>query len=152
MRYLIDANVLSEATRRSPDAGVVGWLEAHETELVINAVVLAELAVGVAVLPEGRKRSRLESWFESLTDTIECVPWDGATGLEWARLVAALRRRGKTMPLFDSMIAATAHKHGLIIVTRNIRDFEPSGVELLNPFSDGGKTAAVHETDRGFGS
>jgi len=152
MKYLVDANVLFEATRPTPRSEVVDWLEAHEAELVTDAVVLGELAVGVAALPKGRKRSGLEDWFETLADTIECLPWDAGAGREWARLVTGLRRSGRTMPLFDSMIAATARVNGLIVVTRNIHDFEPSGVELLNPFSDGGRTAAVHETDRGFGS
>jgi len=152
MKYLVDANVLSEATRRNPDSEVVDWLEAHEAELVIDAIVLGELAVGVAVLPKGRKRTRLEKWFETLAGTIECLPWDAATGREWAQLVAELRHRGRIMPLFDSMNAATARVHGLIVVTRNVRDFEPSGLEMLNPFPDGGQPDAVHEPGGAFGS
>ena len=145
MKYLVDANVLSEATRPTPRSEVVDWLEAHEAELVIDAIVLGELAVGVVALPKGRKRTGLEDWFEALADTIECLPWDAAAGREWARLVTGLRRSGRAMPLFDSMIAATARVHGLIIVTRNVRDFQPSGVEVLNPFPDGGQPDAVHE-------
>ena len=145
MRYLVDANILSEATRREPDSVVVGWLEAHEPELVIDAIVLGELAVGVERLPEGNKRARLEEWFSKFVETIECLPWDAAISREWARLVVDLRRRGLRMPLFDSMIAATARAHGLTVVTRNVRDFEPAGVEVLNPFPDGGPSAAVHE-------
>jgi len=152
MKYLVDANVLSEATRRTPDPKVVDWLEAHEAELAIDAIVLGELAVGVEALPKGRKRTGLEKWFEALADTIECLPWDAAAGREWARLVAKLRHRGRIMPLFDSMIAATARVHGLIIITRNARDFEPSGVEVLNPFPDRGQPDAVHEPGGAFGS
>ena len=63
MKYLVDANVLSEATRRDPVSEVVDWLEAHEAELVIDAIVLAELSIGVEGLPKGRKRKRLEAWF-----------------------------------------------------------------------------------------
>jgi predicted nucleic acid-binding protein len=58
MKYLVDANVLSEATRARPDPTVVAWLDAHEPELAIDAIVLGELAVGVAALHRGRKRSR----------------------------------------------------------------------------------------------
>ena len=151
MKYLVDANVLSEATRKSPNPEVMDWLEAHEAELVVNAVVLGELAVGVESLPKGRKRSSLEKWFEALAETIECLPWDAVSAREWARLVTMLRRRGRAMPLFDSMIAATAGVHGLIIVTRNVRDFEPSGVELLNPFSDGAQPDTVHEPGEAYG-
>lgn len=152
MKYLVDANVLSEATRPAPNPSVLRWLEKNEPELAIDAIVFSELAVGVESLPEGRKRTRLEAWFEGFQETIECLPWDSATGREWARLVVELRRRGRKMPLFDSMIAATARVHDMTIVTRNVRDFEPAGVEVLNPFSDGGSPDAVHDLGETFGS
>ena len=151
MKYLVDANVLSEATRSRPAPEVVDWLETHEADLVIDAIVLGELAVGVESLPKGRKRSDLEKWFETLAETIECLPWDATSAREWARLVAELRLRGRAMPWFDSMIAATAKMHGLAIVTRNVRDFAPSGLELLNPFPNGGQSDAVHEPGEGYG-
>lgn len=96
-------------------------------------------------LPKGRKRKRLEEWFDALVETIECLPWDAATSREWARLVTEIRGRGRTMPLFDTMIAATARAHNLIIVTRNVRDFEPCGAEVVNPFSGHGGADKVHE-------
>lgn len=145
MKYLVDANVLSEATRPAPHPGVVSWLLDHEDELVVNAIVLAELAVRVEALPAGRKRARLAAWFDELVDTVECLPWDAAAGREWARLVVDLRRRGRTMPLFDSMIAATARAHQLVVVTRNISDFEFAGIELVDPFQAGDPAGAVHE-------
>lgn len=145
MKYLVDANVLSEATRARPDPTAVAWLEAHEPEVVIDAIVLGELAVGVAALPSGRKRARLEAWFETLVATVECLPWDAAAAREWARLVVELRRRGRAMPLFDSMIAATARARDLTVVTRNIRDFEPAGLDLVNPFADSDPPDAVQE-------
>ncbi len=152
MKYLVDANVLSEATRPEPDPAVFRWLEENEPQLAIDAIVFSELAVGVESLPEGRKRTRLEAWFAALRETIECLPWDTTTGHEWARLVVKLRRRGRKMSLFDSMIAATARTHGLAIVTRNVRDFEPAGVEVLNPFSGRGGPDAVHDLGETFGS
>jgi len=150
MRYLVDANVLSEATRQVPNAAVVEWLEAHEPELVIDAIVLGELAVGVAGLPKGRKRTMLEAWFGTLVDTVECLPWDAKTSREWAQLVVDLRRHGRVMPLFDSMIAATARSRGLTVVTRNVRDFEPAGVSILNPIPDGDQPDSVHEPGGGY--
>lgn len=152
MKYLVDANVLSEATRKEPMPEVVDWIEAHEAELVIDAIVLAELSIGVEVLPVGRKRRRLEKWFDSLVETIECLPWDSSSSRAWACLVADLRQRGKTMPLFDSLIAATARAHDLTIVTKNERDFSSSGVEIVNPFpTDDPSPDSVHEPDHRSG-
>ncbi len=151
MRYLVDANVLSEPTRRTPDPSVVAWLEDHEAEVVIDAIVLAELAVGVAALPRGRKRARLERWFDVLVETVECLPWDASTGRVWAAMVVDLRRRGLVMPLFDSMIAATARAHGLTVVTRNVRDFRPADIDTVNPFEDDDPGDAVHEPDASYG-
>jgi len=152
MKYLVDANVLSEATRRRPTPEVIDWIKTHESELVIDAIVLAELSIGVEMLPVGRKRKRLEEWFESLVETIECLPWDPSSSGTWACLVAELRHRGKTMPLFDSMIAATARAHDLIIVTRNERDFSFCGVKVVNPFPEGDAPPdAVHEHDPSSG-
>jgi len=77
---------------------------------------------------------RLEHWFATLAQAIECLPWDAAISQRWATLVIDLRRRGQTLPLLDGMIAATALEHGLIVATRNRRDFEKTGVEALDPF------------------
>jgi predicted nucleic acid-binding protein len=134
MKYLVDANVLSEPTRPAPEPTVIGWLSDHESELVVDPIVLGELFIGVLALPSGRKRTRLEEWFEALTQTIECLPWDVAVGRRWARLVIDLKRRGNPVPLLDGMIAATALTHGLAVATRNVRDFRRTGVKVVDPF------------------
>lgn len=134
MRYLVDANVLSEPTRPAPNPAAVAWLRNHERDVVVDAVVLGELTVGVLALPAGRRRRRLEEWLTLLTDTIECLPWDAAVSRRWARLVVDLRRRGVTMPLLDGMIAATALQYDLTVVTRNTRNFRPARVRVVDPF------------------
>ena len=134
MTYLVDANVLSEPTRRAPDSNVVAWLQAHEEDVVIDSIVLAELCAGVLALPAGRRRARLEQWFASVAETVDCLPWDAGVARRWAALVVELRKKGRTLPLLDGMIAATALAHGLTVATRNTRDFAKTGVEVVDPF------------------
>lgn len=134
MIYLVDANVLSGPTKESADSRVVAWLTANESNLIVDSIIIGELRVGILALPRGRKRDRLEQWFETLVDTIDCIPWDSAISRRWAALVVDLKRRGETVPVLDGMIAATALQHDLIVATRNTRDFQKAGVKTLNPF------------------
>ena len=134
MTCLVDANVLCEATKPSPDPRVIEWLTRNERDLVVNPVILGEVRFGILLLPSGRRRKKLESWFDEVTRRIHCVPWDAETGLRWAELLAHLRRLGRPMPIKDSLIAATARTYGLQLATRNRRDFAACGVELVDPF------------------
>jgi predicted nucleic acid-binding protein len=77
----------------------------------------------------------LERWFEEGVGRIHCLAWEAATGLRWAQLLAELRASGRAMAIKDSLIAATALLHGIPVVTRNRRDFEKAGVEIIDPFS-----------------
>jgi toxin FitB len=135
VNYLVDANVLSEATKASPDAGVVDWLRRNEAELALDPMILGEIRFGIHLLPRGKRRRRLESWFNEGVARITCLPFGAATGLRWARLLADLRSAGKSMPIKDSLIAATALVHDLTIATRNVADFRVAGARLLNPFA-----------------
>ena len=131
---LVDANVLCEAAKPRPDLRVIEWLTRNERDLVVNPVILGEVRFGILLLPSGRRRRKLESWFDDVTRRIHCVPWDAETGLRWAELLAHLRTLGRPMPIKDSLIAATALTYGLQLATRNRRDFEACGVELVDPF------------------
>ena len=134
MKYLVDANVLSELTKPDPDASVIEWIRLHERDIAVDPVILGELRFGILILAKGRKRAALERWFDSGVRRLHCIPWDAETGLQWAELLARLRRAGKAMPIKDSLIAATATVHGLAIATRNRADFAHSGVPLIDPF------------------
>ncbi len=90
--------------------------------------------IGILALPRGRKRVQLEQWFGALVQTIECLPWDATISRRWAKLVVDLRQQGVMFPLLDGMIAATALVHDLIVVTRNTRDFNKTGVKVMDPF------------------
>ena len=135
MTYLVDANVLSELTKRTPDPRVVGWLRDNERRLAVDSIILGELRFGILVLAPGRRRRDLERWFDDIRRRMQCMPWDADTGLRWAALLARLRGLGKPMQVKDSLIAATALVHGFVLATRNTRDFEASGVEMVNPFA-----------------
>ena len=134
MTYLVDANVLSEATKPNPNRRAVEWLRRNEVELAVDPFILGEVKFGILLLPRGSRRSRLERWFDEGIRRIQCLPWEASTGLRWAELLANLRRRGSSMPIKDSLIAATALSYNLAIATRNVRDFAKAGVEVLDPF------------------
>ena len=134
MRYLVDANVLSEPTKPAPDPRVVAWLRAHEPDIAVDPVILGELRFGILILPKGRKRAALERWFDTGVGRLHCLPWDADTGLKWAELLARLRTTGKAMPIKDSLIAATALVHGLAVAARNRADFVNAGVRSVDPF------------------
>ena len=134
MKYLVDANILSEPTKPVPDPHVVEWLRAHERDLAVDPVILGELRFGILILPKGRKRTALERWFDAGAGRLHCLPWDAETALEWAELLARLRRAGKAMPIKNSLIAATAAVHGLAVATRNQADFVNAGVRIVDRF------------------
>lgn len=135
MTYLVDANVLSEPTKPSPNVRVVEWLQHNEADIAVDPIVLGEVRFGILLLPKGNRRARLESWFDAGVQRIHCLPWEAETGLRWAALLASLRASGKSMPIKDSLIAATALVHSLAVATRNRTDFQKAGVKVVDPFS-----------------
>jgi predicted nucleic acid-binding protein len=135
VKYLVDANVLSEPTKPIPNPRVLDWLRAHAADIAVDPIILGELRFGILILPKGKRRSELERWFDAGAGRLQCLPWDGATGLKWAELLARLRATGKAMPIKDSMIAATAAVHGLTVVTRNHTDFSKAGLRIVDPFT-----------------
>ena len=135
MKYLVDANVLSEPTRADPDPAVVDWLRTNEQDIVVDPIILGEMRFGINLLPKGTRKRQLEHWFSEGIERIACLSWSAATGIRWARLLADLRSKGRSMPVKDSLIAATALEHELVMVTRNVTDFSKADVEILNPFN-----------------
>jgi len=135
VRFLVDANVLSEPTKSAPHPSVLEWLRENEREIAVDPIILGEVRFGILLLPRGRRRARLERWFDAGVRRLLCLPWEAATGLRWAELLAALRASGRAMPIKDSFIAATALVHGLVIATRNRADFEKAGLKIIDPFA-----------------
>jgi predicted nucleic acid-binding protein len=133
--YLVDANVLSEPTKPAPDPQVIEWLRRNEKEVAVDPVVLGEIRFGILLLPRGKRRTRLERWFAEGVERVRCLPLEAETGLRWAQLLADLRSSGQSMPVKDSLIAATALVHRLSVATRKRRDFEKAGVKVTDPFA-----------------
>jgi len=135
VKYLVDANVLCEPTRSAPNPRVVEWLRHNEREIVVDPVILGEIRFGILLLPRGKRRTQLERWFDEGIQRLQCLPWEAEAGLRWAELLARLRVSGHAMSIKDSLIAATALVHGLVVATRNRSDFEKAGVKLVDPFA-----------------
>jgi hypothetical protein len=134
MKFLVDANVLSEVTRPEPSAKVVEWLRKHERDLAVTPIVLGEIEYGIGLTISPRKRKELEHWFAEGMKRLRVIDLDSGTASAWASLLVRLKKKGRAMPVKDSLIAASAIQHQLTIVTRNVSDFQNTGVSLINPF------------------
>jgi len=134
VKFLVDANVLSEPTKIAPNLNVVAWLRRNEAEIAVDPFILGEIRFGILLLPKGKRRARLERWFDQGIRRLHCLPCEADFGARWAELLASLRASGRAMPIKDSLIAASALVHGLIVATRNRSDFEKAGVKIVDPF------------------
>lgn len=131
--YLLDTNVISELRRRRPHGAVVAWLESvADSDLHLSAVTLGEIQAGIELAREqdAAKADEIEQWADRVAASYNVLPMDAETFRDWARL---MHRRSDTL-YEDAMIAATAKRHKLTVVTRNVGDFSQFGVDLLNPF------------------
>ena len=134
MSYLLDTNVASELRRKLPNPGVVSWfLHRPASTLFLSVLTLGELRKGIEGAPDATRRMALSDWLETELPSFfagRMLNLDAPIADRWGRLIAAAGR-----PAIDSLLAATAAHHGLSLVTRNARDFEGVGIEVINPWT-----------------
>ncbi|PSJ55690.1 type II toxin-antitoxin system VapC family toxin [Kumtagia ephedrae] len=139
MAFALDTNVVSEMTRPTPDSGVVGWLErTPRSSLFLPSVVIAELYAGIEIMPQGKRRDSLAKFvsdFVAQAPSHHVLAFGLREAVHYAEIVASRRRIGREMKLLDAQIAAIAAANGFAVVTRNVRDFENCGVDIINPWA-----------------
>ena len=137
---VLDTNVVSELMRPAPSPAVVSWVSRRDaTNLFFSAVGEAELRLGVAIMPAGRRRDEIEEAIEAMLREDfagRILPFDSAASRSYAGIVAARRAAGRPVATMDIQIAAIARSHNMAVATRNTRDFTGTGVDLADPWTD----------------
>ena len=137
---VVDSNVLSELMRPAPEARVVAWIEAQDVAaLHVTAITLAEIAYGVERLPGGRRKAAIRAAAQSAMDAFRgrVIPFDEAAVPHFARIVSKREAVGRPLASFDGQIAAICAAHGADLATRSTKDFDGTGIAVLDPWSAG---------------
>jgi toxin FitB len=136
--FLLDTNCISELVRLKPEPRVLEWMDAaDETMLYLSVLTVGEIRKGLAGLPQGKRRTHLETWLEVELQARfagRIVPIDAAIADRWGLLAAEAKRKGKGLSIIDGLLAATALHRNLTVVSRNARDFANTQVPVLNPW------------------
>lgn len=139
MTYLLDTSVVSELSKPRPHAGVEArLLQIDPVRLYLSVITIGEVMKGIFVLPEGARRRTLEVWAAGLESQFDkqILPIDVEVARIWGEITARARRRGIQIPAGDGLIAATALRHGLHVMTRNTADFAATGALIVDPWAD----------------
>lgn len=125
MSYLLDTNTVSELMKTAPQKSVLNWAVMHQENCFLSVITIGEIERGIELLPAGKKKQRLEIAFAELIEAIEerTLVFDRSVAHQWATLTGTWQRKGRTLPVLDSMIEATALRWNLTVVTRNTQDF-----------------------------
>ena len=136
---VLDTNVISEMMSSSPDREVLTRLDSIAEPPYITAISAAEIRFGIAVLPRGTRRRRLDEAFERVLSVMgddRIVPFDARASNDYSDIAAARRAAGRSITVLDAMIAGICRSRGAVLFTGNTRDFDGTGVEILNPWID----------------
>ena len=135
---LLDTNVVSELMRASPDPAVEAWVAGYPVEdLFFSAVGESELRYGAAIMPAGQRRETLVADIETMLHTAfenRILPFDSRSARAYAVIAAKRRFAGRAVAPADCQIAAVAWARGMAVATRNVRDFEDMGIEIIDPW------------------
>jgi len=135
---LLDTNVLSELMKPHPQAEVIAWLnDMDTTQLWLSTITIAEIEYGLQVIPDGARRTRLRHRFEGFLDSAfagRVLDFGFRPAVVYGEIMSHRRVEGRPMRVPDGQIASIALSRGLKVATRNIRDFEDCGLDLINPF------------------
>jgi predicted nucleic acid-binding protein len=125
VNWLLDTNALSELTRPQPISELLDWLEIHEPQTAISVISIGEMISGLEQMPEGKRRRSLERNLKFLREDYagKILDFTEGVAVEWGKLLAAAKKRGRKLSIIDSQIEATAIHFGLMVVTRNEKDF-----------------------------
>jgi predicted nucleic acid-binding protein len=136
--FLLDTNCVSELVRAKPEPSVLEWMEAaDETLLYLSVLTLGEIRKGIALLPQSRQRTHLETWLELELQARfagRILSVDASIADRWGLLAAEAKREGRSLSAIDGLLAATAIHHNLTIVSRNVVDFANAQVPIMNPW------------------
>ena len=137
VRVVVDTCVVSELNKAVPNIFVRQAIEDRDDgDLFLSVMTMGEIARGIGLLPPGGKRQALETWASETEQRYgdRILTIDLETAKIWAAISSDLRKRGQAVSTIDGLIAATALRHGLAVMTRNVRDFEPTGVAIVDPW------------------
>ena len=136
---ILDTNVLSELSRQDPSGQVLSWVDSQPAdETATTAVTVGELLYGVARLPEGRRKAALaEAVHGMLDDDLRgrVEPFDAAAAAHYAAIVSDREKIGRPISMADAQIASICRKLQATLATRNTRDFEDTGIDVIDPWN-----------------
>lgn len=138
MKYLLDTCVISELVKKEPHPSVIRWMDAgDESKMYLSVLTLGEIIKGINKLPNGDRREKLQSWVTN--DLVQrfgsrLLEIDAEISMAWGAMLGEAERLGEKLPVVDSLIAASANVHDLIVVTRNVKDMERCRTKVFNPW------------------